>query len=79
MVFSLMYNKISQIVLNSGRANGVSDVFVAQPDALKESLAGKIFIIAEIEGKKTDSHKILDFLIASLEDNYYNDEKNIIT
>ncbi len=78
MVFSLMYNKISQIVLNSGRANGVSDVFVAQPDALKESLAGKIFIIAEIEGKKTDSHKILDFLIASLEDNYYNDEKILL-
>jgi len=73
-----MYNKISSIILNSGKANGFSDVFVAQPDSLKESLAGKIFIIAEIGGKKTDGRKIFDFLISSLNDTYYNDEKILL-
>jgi hypothetical protein len=73
-----MYNKISSIILNSGKANGFSDVFVAQPDSLKESLAGKIFIIAEIGGKKTDGRKIFDFLISSLDNTYYNDEKILL-
>ncbi|MFZ4632496.1 MAG: hypothetical protein ACOYL8_04865 [Patescibacteria group bacterium] len=73
-----MYNKISSIILNSGKANGFSDVFVAQPDSLKESLAGKIFIIADIGGKKSDGLKVFDFLISSLNDNYYNDEKILL-
>jgi len=70
-----MYNKIASLILNSAKANGLSDVFVAQPDALKESLAGKIFVLAEIGGKKTDGRKIFDFLTMALSDNYYNDEK----
>jgi len=70
-----MYNKIASIILNSGKANGLSDVFVAQPDALKENLAGKIFILGEIGGKKTEGRKIFNFLIETLDDNYYNDEK----
>lgn len=73
-----MYNKIAPIILNSGKANGLSDVFIAQPDSLKESLAGKIFIIAEISGKKTDGRKVLNFLISSLNDTYYNDEKILL-
>jgi len=73
-----MYNKIAPIILNSGKASGLSDVFVAQPDSLKESLAGKIFIIAELNGKKTDGRKILNFLISSLNDTYYNDEKILL-
>jgi len=70
-----MYNKIASLILNAAKANGLSDVFVAQPDSLKESLAGKIFVLAEISGKKTDGRKIFDFLTMSLNDNYYNDEK----
>lgn len=70
-----MYNKISSIILNSAKAVGLSDVFVAQPDALKESQAGKIFILAEIGGKKTEGQKVFDFLVMALSDNYYNDEK----
>lgn len=57
---------------------GVSDVFVSQPDALKENLAGKLFVLAEIGGKKTDSRKIFNFVVSSLEDNYYNDEKILL-
>ncbi|MFA6514259.1 MAG: hypothetical protein WCT50_03175 [Patescibacteria group bacterium] len=70
-----MYNKIAQIILNSGKASGASGVFVAQPDSLKESLAGKIFILGEVDGKKSDGEKIINFLISDLSDNYYNDEK----
>lgn len=73
-----MYNKISSIILNSGKVNGLSDVFIAQPDSLKESLAGKVFIIAEIGGKKSEGRKVLDFLIANIHENYYNDEKILL-
>lgn len=73
--FFLMYNKISSIILNSAKAIGLGDVFVAQPDTLKESQAGKIFILSEIGGKKVDGQKIFDFLIEALDNNYYNDEK----
>jgi len=73
-----MYNKIAPIILNSGKANGISDVFVAQPDSLKEGLAGKIFVLAEIGGKKTEGRRVLDFLISNLNDNYYNDEKILL-
>ncbi|MFA5184723.1 MAG: hypothetical protein WC456_04345 [Patescibacteria group bacterium] len=70
-----MYNKIASIILNSAKAAGLSDVYVAQPDSLKENLAGKIFVLAEIGGKKNEGRKIFDFLVSSLDDNYYNDEK----
>ncbi|MFA6416883.1 MAG: PP2C family serine/threonine-protein phosphatase [Patescibacteria group bacterium] len=70
-----MYNKIAQIILNSGKGVGASDVFVSQPDANQENLAGKIFILAEIGGKKSDGEKIISFLISELNEHYYNDEK----
>jgi len=70
-----MYNKIASIILNSSKADGLSNVFVAQPDSLKENLAGKIFVLAEINSKKNDGKKIFDFLVSALNDNYYNDEK----
>jgi hypothetical protein len=70
-----MYNKIAQIILNSGKASGASGVFVSQPDSLKESLAGKIFVLGEVDGKKTEGEKIMNFIISDLNDNYYNDEK----
>ncbi len=70
-----MYNKIASIILNSAKASGLSSVYVAQPDSLKEDLAGKVFILAEIDAKKNESKKIFNFLISALNDNYYNDEK----
>ena len=73
-----MYNKISSIILNSSKSSGFSNVFIAQPDSLKEGLAGKAFVIAEIGAKKTDAKKIFDFLIRSLDENYYEDEKILL-
>lgn len=71
-----MYNKLASIILNSGKnPNYAGEVFVAQPDSAKEKLAGKIFVLAEIEGRKNDSQKIINFLVNFFEYNYYGDEK----
>lgn len=71
-----MYYKIASLVLNTGKhQTGSREVYVAQPDAVKENLAGKLFLLAEIDGKKTDLKKVIDFVISSLDDFYYNDEK----
>jgi hypothetical protein len=74
-----MYNKIASIILNSGRNNNyVGEVFVSQPDANKERLAGKIFVLAEIEGRKNDAQKIVNFLVNIFDYNYYGDEKVLL-
>lgn len=73
-----MFNKISSFNIKSDRNNSWNDVFVAQPDSLKESLAGKIFVLAEFSGKKIEGDKIFNFIISSLEENYYNDEKLLL-
>jgi len=71
-----MYYKISSLVLNAGKhQNGSREVFIYQPDAVKENLAGKLFLLAEIDGKKNDTKKVIDFIINRLDDFYYNDEK----
>jgi hypothetical protein len=71
-----MQYKISSIILNAGKhKTGSREVFVSQPDALKENIAGKLFFLAEINGKKADTKKVVDFVIRNLEDFYYNDEK----
>lgn len=71
-----MYNKIASIILNSGKnQNYAGEVFVAQPDSAKEKLAGKIFVLAELEGRKSDSQKIINFLVNFFDYNYYGDEK----
>lgn len=74
-----MYNKIASIILNSGRNNNYAgEVFVSQPDANKERLAGKIFVLAEIEGRKSDTQKIINFLVNFFDYNYYGDEKILL-
>lgn len=74
-----MRNKISSFLLNSAKSKGLSDIYVAQIDTIKESLAGKIFVLAEFSnGKKSDWKKIFDFIVSSLEENYYNDEKLLL-
>jgi hypothetical protein len=74
-----MYNKIASIILNSGKnPNYDGDVFVSQPDGNKEALAGKIFVLAEIEGRKAEAQKIINFLINSFEYNYYGDDNILL-
>ena len=71
-----MHYKISSLVLNAGKhQNGSREVYIAQPDVVKEDLAGKLFFLAEIDGRKTETKEVIDFIITSLQDFYYNDEK----
>ncbi|MCX6798384.1 MAG: hypothetical protein NTX66_04220, partial [Candidatus Falkowbacteria bacterium] len=74
-----MHYKIASLILNSGKAtNTINRVFIAQPDALKESLAGRLFVLAEIKGKRVESEKILSFLINTINADYYGDEKILL-
>ncbi len=63
-------------MLNIAKSNtGHREVFVAQPDGVTEKLAGKIFILLELEGKKNESKKIMEFLVEGIDEYYYQDEK----
>lgn len=74
-----MHYKIAQLILTSGRkTNTASEIFIAQPDAAKEALAGKLFVVAEIESKRSEGLKIINFLINDLNYNYYQNEKIIL-
>ncbi|PIR13932.1 hypothetical protein COV49_00585 [Candidatus Falkowbacteria bacterium CG11_big_fil_rev_8_21_14_0_20_39_10] len=74
-----MYYRLAPIILNSSRKSGLaSEVFISQPDADKEELAGKLFIILEIEAKTAQAIKIIDFLINNINHNYYHNEKIIL-
>jgi hypothetical protein len=74
-----MYYKIASILLNNEQKSGAaSDIFIAQPDAQKEALVGKLFILAEIQTPGSDAAKILKFLIGNLNYNYYQNEKVIL-
>jgi len=74
-----MYYKIAQLMLTPGKkAGSISEVFVAQPDANKEALAGKLFALIEIESKRSGYLKIINFLLDQLNHNYYQGEKMIL-
>ncbi len=77
MIFGVenMNNKTASLILNSAKSLGLSDVFVAQPDSLKESAAGKIFLLAEISAKKNEGNKLFSFIIQSLEEDYYESDE----
>lgn len=77
-LLSMQY-KIASLILNSGKIpNTINRVFIAQPDALKENLAGRLFVLAEIKGKRAESEKILSFLINTINADYYGDEKILL-
>lgn len=74
-----MYTKIAQLILSPGATAGTSaEVYVAQPDSAKEALAGKLFLLIEIESKKVDNLKFINFLISELSHNYYQGDKMIL-
>ncbi|MBU0721848.1 hypothetical protein KKA93_00055 [Patescibacteria group bacterium] len=74
-----MNYKIAQFIITPGQRNNlVHEIYIAQPDANKEALAGKLFALIEIESKKADSLKIINFLINTLNYSYYQNEKMIL-
>ncbi len=69
-------HKIAQLISTPGRkSDSVCDIYVAQPDTNKEALVGKLFILAEIKGKKSAGLKLLNFIINNINFNYYQNEK----
>jgi len=74
-----MNYKIAQFIITPGQRNKLAhEIYIAQPDANKEALAGKLFALIEIESKKTNSLKIINFLINTLNHSYYQNEKMIL-
>lgn len=74
-----MNTKIAQLILTPGaKAGTAGEIFIAQPDANKEMLAGKLFILVEIESNKANGLKMINFLIENLHNNYYQNEKLIL-
>lgn len=74
-----MSNKIASVILNSGRSDDYAgEAYVSQPDSHKERLAGKIFVVAEMTARKSESQKIISFLANVFEYNYYGDEKLLL-
>lgn len=74
-----MNYKIAQFIITPGQRNELAhEIYIAQPDADKEVLAGKLFALIEIESKKIDSLKIINFLINTLNHSYYQNEKMIL-
>lgn len=74
-----MHYKLAPLILTPGRnASTTSDIYIAQPDSIKESLAGKLFILVEIESKKQENLKIINFLVDTINHNYYQNEKILL-
>ena len=75
-----MHYRTASIILNSNQAanNATSEIFVAQPDANKEALAGRLFAIVEININKAQALKTINFLINNINHNYYQNEKIIL-
>jgi len=71
--------KIAPISIKSSKKNAsLSEVFIAQVDQEKENLAGKLFILLEIENKNTNNIKIINFLLNKIYQNYYQSDKLIL-
>lgn len=71
-----MYTKIAPITINTEKkANGAAKIFIAEPTPAQEQLAGKLFILIEVDAKKNDANKIIDFVVSDINENYYQNEK----
>ena len=71
--------KIAQFSLTPGQKSATTtEIFVAQVDAYKESLVGKLFVLVEISSKRSDSLKLINFLIDNISHNFYQNEKVVL-
>ncbi len=73
-----MSNKIAGFTLNSSQKNLCSEFYIAQPDGVKENLGGKLFLLLQADNKKSDVIEFADFLVDSLNKNYYEDQKILL-
>ncbi len=74
-----MSYKFAQLIQTPGKSSKTStEVYIAQPDSHKEELAGKLFVIIEINENSNNSLKIINFLIDSIVHNFYQNEKLLL-
>lgn len=71
-----MYYKISSFLLNTAKnKESHQELYLGQPDAITEKLAGKVFIIADLDMNKNEAKDFMSQVINYLNEFYYQDEK----
>lgn len=74
-----MHYKLASLISTSSQKSGTAgEVYISQPDAEKERLAGKLFVLIEIDAGRANSLKLINFIINSINQNYYQNEKIIL-
>jgi hypothetical protein len=74
-----MFYKIAQLILTpSQKSSQLGEVYLAQPDAHKEGLAGRLFILIELPANASGGAKFINYLVGELTHNYYQNEKLIL-
>ncbi|HNX11174.1 MAG TPA: 6-bladed beta-propeller [bacterium] len=71
-----MYTKIAPVLINAEQKNhSVVQLFLAEPTPHEEKWAGTLFALLEIETKKNQAQRVIDFIIGALNSHYYQNEK----
>lgn len=74
-----MFYKIAQLILTpTQKSSQLGEVYLAQPDAHKEGLAGRLFILIELPANASGGAKFINYLVGELTHNYYQNEKLIL-
>ncbi len=75
-----MYYKMAQLVLRGAekKTGTTSEIYIAQPDSEKEDLVGKLFVLVEIDSKAAGYIKLVNFIIDTLEHNFYFGERTVL-
>lgn len=74
----MQYKLVQLILPATQKIDSLGDVYVAQPDTLKENLLGKLFIVLQINSSSSNDNKLANFLISELSKNYYQNDKAIL-
>ena len=75
-IFSEIMYKIAELNTGTGKRRDIaSAVFLSQPDANKEKVAGRLFGLLEIQPADSLSPALLEMIWQNLKNNYYQNEK----
>ncbi len=70
-----MNYRFAQLIQTPKISKTIADIYIAQPDARKEKLAGRLFVLIEINSNNVNNVKIINFLIDTIVQNFYQNEK----
>ena len=71
-------HKISHISLNPSKTRSTNEVKIGQPNARQENLAGRMFFLMEIESRRPEDAQIINFIINTVTDHYYHNDKMLL-